>query len=51
MSESIFSSISPADLSLPARFDRFRQTQREALDWFQSSDSAYYGRTAADRVG
>ena len=40
MSESIFSSISPADLSLPARFDRFRQTQREALDWFQSSDSA-----------
>ena len=40
MSESIFSSISPADLSLPARFDRFRQTQREALDWFQSSDNA-----------
>lgn len=40
MTESIFTSISPADLGLPARFDRFRQTQREALDWFQSLDSA-----------
>jgi Rad3-related DNA helicase len=40
MTDSAFSLISPADLGLPVRFDRFRQTQREALDWFQSSDSA-----------
>jgi Rad3-related DNA helicase len=51
MSESIFSSISPADLSLPPRFDRFRQTQREALDWFQSSDSAVMAAQLATGSG
>lgn len=34
---SVFSTLTPSDLGLPAKFDRFRHIQREALDWFTSS--------------
>jgi ATP-dependent DNA helicase DinG len=35
--ESIFDTLVPSDLGLPAKFSKFRKPQREALDWLQSS--------------
>lgn len=35
-SDSIFDSITPADLGLPPKFTSFRLPQRQALDWFNS---------------
>lgn len=39
MRESIFTQLTPADLHLPSKFDRFRHTQSDALEWLYESES------------